>query len=120
MQRAISCAGVLCSMDLLLARPLSLPATRSATESSFGITNLCDLLSIPGSAASIGLFARGAMLSFHWYLKFPWSVLIDFLFFQRMLGRATALKSLSFSIGRVSVISENVRKSYCAQVPCLH
>ena len=53
-------------------------------------------------------------------LKFPWSVLIDFLFFQRMLGRATALASLSISIGRVSVLSENVRKSYCAQVPCLH
>ena len=67
MQRAISGAGVLCSMDLLLARPLALPATRSATESSFGITNLCDLLSIPGSAASAGLFARDAMLSFHWY-----------------------------------------------------
>ena len=53
-------------------------------------------------------------------LKFPWSVLIDSLFFQRMLGRATALESLSISIGRVSVLSENVRKSYCAQVPCLH
>ena len=53
-------------------------------------------------------------------LKFPWSVLIDFLFCQRMLGRATALESLSISIGRVSVLSENVRKSYCAQVPCLH
>ena len=48
-------------------------------------------------------------------LKFPWSVLIDFLFFQRMLGRATALESLSISIGRVSVLSENVRKSYCAR-----
>ena len=49
-------------------------------------------------------------------LKFPWSVLIDSLFFQRMLGRATALESLSISIGRVSVLSENVRKSYCAHV----
>ena len=67
MQRAVSGACVLCSTDLLLARPLALPATRSATESSFGITNLCDLLPIPVSAASTGLSVRGAMLSFHWY-----------------------------------------------------
>ena len=50
-------------------------------------------------------------------LKFPSSVLIDSLFFQRVLGRATALESLSISIGRVSVLSENVRKSYCTPVP---
>ena len=67
MQRAVSGACVLCSTDLLLARPLALPATRSATESSFGITNLCDLLPIPVSAASTGLSVRGAVLSFHWY-----------------------------------------------------
>ena len=65
-------------------------------------------------------------------LKFPWSVMIDSLFFRRMLGRATALESISISIGsaeslyfqrmlgratvlkslvcidRVSVLSENV------------
>ena len=63
-------------------------------------------------------------------LKFPWSVLIDFLFCQRMLGRATALESLSILLAeslyfqrmlgratvlksfvcldRVSILSENV------------
>ena len=69
MQLAISGAGVLCSTDLLLARPRALSATRSATGSSSGITNLCDLLPIPGSAAFTSLTVRGAMLSFHRYYR---------------------------------------------------
>ena len=50
----------LCNTQLLLARPIALPAT----ESFLGITNLYDLLSIIRSAASTGLSVRGAMFSF--------------------------------------------------------
>ena len=50
----------LCNTQLLLARPIALPAT----ESILGITNLSDLLPIIRSAASIGLSVKGAMFSF--------------------------------------------------------
>ena len=50
----------LCNTQLLLARPIALPAT----ESILGITNLYDLLSIIRSAASTGLAVRGAMFYF--------------------------------------------------------
>ena len=104
-------------MDLLLARPLALPATRSATESSFGITNLCDLLSIPGSAASAGLFARDAMLSFHWYhrvgplrtlhtlflLGVTWRVLLRTLYTTQGTMCASGLQTVSEARGSARV-----------------
>ena len=118
MQRAISGAGVLCSMDLLLARPLALPATRSATESSFGITNLCDLLPIPVSAASTGLSVRGAMLSFHWYhrmgplwtlytlflLGITWQVLLRTLYTTQGTMCASGLQTVSEACGSGRVL----------------
>ena len=104
-------------MDLLLARPLALPVTRSATESSFGITNLCDLLSIPGSAASAGLFARDAMLSFHWYhrvgplrtlhtlflLGVTWRVLLRTLYTTQGTMCASGLQTVSEARGSARV-----------------
>ena len=118
MQRAISGAGVLCSMDLLLARPLALPATRSVTESSFGMTNLCNLLSIPGSAGSTGLFVRGAMLSFHWYhrvgplrtlhtlflLGVTWRVLLRTLYTTQGTMCASGLQTVSEACGSARVL----------------
>ena len=120
MQRAVSGAGVLCSTDLLLARPLALPATRSATESSFGITNLCDLLPIPMSAASTGLSVRGAMLSFHWYhrvgplrtlhalflflLGITWQVLLRTLYTTQGTMCASGLQTVSEARGSARVL----------------
>ena len=117
-------------MDLLLARPLALPATRSATESSFGITNLCDLLSIPGSAASAGLFARDAMLSFHWYhrvgplrtlhtlflLGVTWRVLLRTLYTTQGTMCASGLQTVSEACGSARVLLHKCYLWVCKRI----